>query len=111
MLIVHYCFINSLTNTYSFKIIENHLGFAFIEQQVVGQVAILKTSSSGSLLPFLRSRFGAPASCFALLPALRAESLRGEVVALVNDIVGFLAGGNAHDADGIADHAGGVSAP
>ncbi|QKD15373.1 hypothetical protein [Mesorhizobium sp. NZP2077] len=44
----------------------------------------------------------------ALLSALRAKRLRGRVFAVVNHVVGFIAGGNAHDADGIADNVGGA---
>ena len=33
VLTVHHCFMHSLTNTQSFKLIENHLGAAFVKQQ------------------------------------------------------------------------------
>lgn len=39
LLTVHHCYMHSLMNTPSFKIIENHLGTAFVKQQVVMQVA------------------------------------------------------------------------
>ncbi|MER9295405.1 hypothetical protein NKI38_02730 [Mesorhizobium sp. M0621] len=42
----------------------------------------------------------------ALLSTLRAKRFGGRVFAVVNHVVGFLACGNAHDADGIADHVG-----
>ncbi|WP_352951145.1 hypothetical protein [Mesorhizobium sp. M1204] len=43
-----------------------------------------------------------------LLSALRTQRLCGRVFAVVLHVVGFLAGGNAHDADGVADHVGGA---
>ena len=33
LLTVHHCYIHSLTNTNSYKMIENHLGAAFVKQQ------------------------------------------------------------------------------
>ena len=38
VLTVHHCYMHSLMNTNSFKIIENHLGAAFVKQQQVVQV-------------------------------------------------------------------------
>ena len=58
----------------------------------------------------LLSDLGAPLWCHvlrALLAAICAKRLCGRVFAVVNHIVGFLAGRNAHDADSVADHAAG----
>jgi len=40
VLTVHHCFMHSLMNTPSYKMIENHLGAAFIKRQLVAQVMI-----------------------------------------------------------------------
>ncbi len=38
VLTVHHCYMNTLMNSAAFKIIENHMGVAFIKQQI--QVAV-----------------------------------------------------------------------
>lgn len=38
LLTVHHCFMHSLMNTNSYKMIENHMGVAFVKQQ--GQVMV-----------------------------------------------------------------------
>jgi serine dehydrogenase proteinase len=40
VLTVHHCYMHALMNTPSFKIIENHLGSAFVKQQVMQQIAV-----------------------------------------------------------------------
>lgn len=40
ILTVHHCYMHSLTNTNSFKLIENHLGTAYVKQQIQAQVPI-----------------------------------------------------------------------
>ena len=40
ILTVHHCYMHSLMNTNSFKMIENHLGVAFVKQRVVAQVNV-----------------------------------------------------------------------
>lgn len=40
VLTVHHCFAHTLSNTNSFKIIENHLGAAFVKQQLVASVQV-----------------------------------------------------------------------
>ena len=40
VLTVHHCYMHSLMNTASFKMIENHLGRAFVKQQLVKQIPI-----------------------------------------------------------------------
>jgi hypothetical protein len=42
VLTVHHCFMHALMNTPSFKIIENHLGTAFVKQQQVQQLMVQK---------------------------------------------------------------------
>jgi hypothetical protein len=39
VLTVHHCFMHSMTNSSAIKIIENHLGSAFIKQQFIQQIA------------------------------------------------------------------------
>ena len=40
VLTVHHCFMHTLMNTPSFKIIENHKGSAFVKQQVIQQIVM-----------------------------------------------------------------------
>jgi len=40
VLTVHHCYMHALMNTASFKIIENHVGSAFVKQQVVQQITL-----------------------------------------------------------------------
>ncbi len=40
VLTVHHCYMNSLMNTPSFKMIENHIGVAFVKQQAVVSVPV-----------------------------------------------------------------------
>ena len=40
ILTVHHCYMHSLMNTSSFKMVENHLGVAFVKQQIVAQVNV-----------------------------------------------------------------------
>lgn len=40
VLTVHHCFVHTLSNTAAFKIIENHLGAAFVKQQLSVQVPV-----------------------------------------------------------------------
>lgn len=48
VLTVHHCYMHSLMNTQSFKIIENHLGAAFVRQQRVVPVAMQVPSPLGA---------------------------------------------------------------
>jgi hypothetical protein len=43
VLTVHHCYMHSLMNTHSFKIIENHAGAAFVKQQRAVQQVVLPT--------------------------------------------------------------------
>ena len=40
ILTVHHCYMHSLMNTNSFKMIENHLGVAFVKKEAVQQANI-----------------------------------------------------------------------
>ena len=58
---------------------------------------------------FLRDLGAVPVSDWRrAFPALSAKLLRGGVLAVVDYVFRFLAGGNAHDLHGIADHVGGA---
>jgi|SRR5579859_8049536 len=46
VLTVHHCFMHTLMNTPTFKIIENHKGSAFVKQQVVQQIMVPQPQQS-----------------------------------------------------------------
>lgn len=47
ILTVHHCYMHSLMNTPSFKMIENHIGVAFVKQQTVLQMPVPGPQSAG----------------------------------------------------------------